>query len=163
MDILYKSKHIRVMKQVMSNAMSLVITKTMVLRSRQHVTTDVNLLICVLLCLAVQMTYLHYWKSPLQQMVAALPIGKYIVCMFVQNIYSHNSYNYDLSQLPIRIEQTYGYMMTNKVAYFAMTTSIQAQEYGQDFLCITCLHNFLINEGNKIPPPPPPPPPPPQA
>ena len=66
-----------------------------------------------------------YQKPPLQQMVAALPIGKYIVG---DNAYVHSehlltpflgiqrndamndSYNYYLSQLQIRIEQTFGYI-----------------------------------------------------
>ena len=76
MDISYKSEPLTVKKQVMSNATSLDITKTMVLASRWHATADVDLFMCVLLCLVVQMTDLQTGNL---QMVAALPIGKYIV------------------------------------------------------------------------------------
>ena len=99
MDISYKSEHLTVKKPVMSNATSLDITKTMVLASRWHATTDVDLFMCVLLCLVVQMTDLQTGNL---QMVAALPIGKYIVgdnaCVCLEHLLTPFSENKKMMQ-----------------------------------------------------------------
>ena len=60
-----------------------------------------------------------------------------------------DSYNYYLSQLQIRIDQTFGYMMT-KWHILQQPLQSKLKNVGKIFLCITCLHNFL-NEGNNIP------------
>jgi len=57
-----------------------------------------------------------------------------------------DAFNFYLSQLRIRIEQTFG-MMTTKWRILHQPLQVHLKSDGKVFMCITRLHNFCINEG----------------
>ena len=60
-----------------------------------------------------------------------------------------DAYNFHLSQLRIRIEQTFGYM-TTKWRISKRPLQVKQKNVDTIFLCITRLHNFCINEGDDV-------------
>jgi len=57
-----------------------------------------------------------------------------------------DAFNFYLSHLRIRIEQTFG-MMTTKWRILCQPLKVYLKNVGKIFMCITTLHNFCINEG----------------
>jgi len=57
-----------------------------------------------------------------------------------------DAFNFYLSQLWIRIEQTFG-LMTNKWRILRQPLQMNLKNVAKTFMCITRLHNFCINEG----------------
>ena len=52
-----------------------------------------------------------------------------------------------MSQLRIRIEQTFG-LMTGKWRILCQPLQMKLKNAAKVFMCITRLHNFIINEGD---------------
>ena len=57
-----------------------------------------------------------------------------------------DAFNFYLSQLRIRIEQTFG-LMTNKWRILRQPLQMNLKNVAKTFMCITRLHNFCIDEG----------------
>ena len=60
---------------------------------------------------------------------------------------SKDAFNFYLSQLRIRIEQTFG-LMTGRWRILRQPLQMKLRNAAKVFMCITRLHNFCINEGN---------------
>ena len=60
---------------------------------------------------------------------------------------SKDAFNFYLSQLRIRIEQTFG-LMTGRWRILRQPLQMKLRNAAKVFMCITRLYNFCINEGN---------------
>ena len=58
-----------------------------------------------------------------------------------------DAFNFYLSQLRICIEQTFG-LMSGKWRILRQPLQMKLKNAAKVFMCITRLHNFIINEGN---------------
>jgi DDE superfamily endonuclease len=115
----------------------------------------------VSVCIAVpgsSSDLLAYEKTNLSQQVNNLPIGKFIVG---DNAYisterlltpfsgndraepQHDTYNFYLSQVRMRIEMAFG-LMTQKWSILKKPLRTKLRMSGELFMCITRIHNFCI-------------------
>lgn len=62
-----------------------------------------------------------------------------------------DAFNYFLSEIRIRIEMTFGFL-TNKWRILWEPLKVKLDNTGALFMCITRLHNFVINEDLEDPP-----------
>ena len=100
-------------------------------------------------------------KTKWSQIINNLPVGKFVVGHNAYVCSEHlltpfsgdekndarkDAYNFYLSQLRIRIEQTFGFM-TTKWRILRNPLQVRLKNVGKVFMCITRLHNFCINEG----------------
>ena len=99
-------------------------------------------------------------KTKWSQMIKDLPVGKFVAGDNAYVCSEHlltpfsgaekidarkDAYNFYLSQLRIRIEQTFGFM-TTKWRILRKPLQVRLKNVGKVFMCITRLHNFCINE-----------------
>ena len=105
-----------------------------------------------------------YRKTSLSRKVEKLPLGKYVVGdnAYVctehlltpfpgeqKNETSHDTYNFYLSQVRIRIEMAFG-RLVNKWRIFRRPLQVRLKNVGKVFLCASMLHNFCIDEGSSL-------------
>jgi len=103
-------------------------------------------------------------KTSLSQTIRNFPAGKFIIGDNSYVCLEHlltpfsgdkkrdpckDAYNFYLSQLRIRVEQTFGFM-TTKWQILRKPLQIWLKHVGRIFLRITRLHNFCTNEGYDV-------------
>ena len=101
-------------------------------------------------------------KTQLSQMIQKLPLRRFVVgdnayvCAETlltpfsdveQDDQSKDAFDFYLSQMKIRIEQTFG-IMTRKWRILHQLLPMHLKNFGRVFMCITRLQNFCINEGS---------------
>ena len=83
----------------------------------------------------------------------AYPIGETLLAPFSgsdrNNTYNSN-YNFYLSQLRIRIEMAFG-QLVSKWGIFNKPLQTKLSKSAKVFLCAAKLHNYCINQGDKVP------------
>ena len=103
-------------------------------------------------------------KTQLSRIIHTLPKGKFIIGNNAYVCSEHlltpysgdekndprkDAYNFYISQLRIRIEQAFGFMV-NKWRILRAPLQVNLQNAAKIFMCIARLHNFCINEGMDV-------------
>jgi hypothetical protein len=101
-----------------------------------------------------------YAKTSLKQMVDDLSVDKYVVAdnEYIptehlltpfsgshKSAHGHDAYNFFLSQLRIKIEQSFG-LMTTKWQILRKSLQVKLSNVGNVVMAVARLHNFTINQ-----------------